>query len=87
MLGLLGAAACGSTSTPQDALAANQTLHFAVFNDFDTLDPGVSDLEVNSEIAQNVFDGPFRYDNNLKIIPDIATVVPTAANGGSVRTV
>ena len=83
VLGLLGAAACGSTSTPQGhTLAANQTLHFAVFNDFDTLDPGVSDLEVDSEIAQNVFDGPFRYDNNLKIIPDIATVVPTAANGG-----
>ncbi len=84
VLGLLSAAACGSTSSPTQghALAANQTLHFAVFNDFDTLDPGVSDLEVNSEIAQNVFDGPFRYDNNLKIIPDIATVVPTAANGG-----
>jgi oligopeptide transport system substrate-binding protein len=84
VLGLLSAAACGSTTTTNTggALASNQTLHFAVFNDFDTLDPGVSDLEVDSEIAQNVFDGPFRYDNNLKIIPDIATVVPTAANGG-----
>jgi oligopeptide transport system substrate-binding protein len=84
VLGLLSAAACGSTTTTNTggALASNQTLHFAVFNDFDTLDPGVSDLEVDSEIAQNVFDGPFRYDNNLKIIPDIATVVPTSANGG-----
>jgi oligopeptide transport system substrate-binding protein len=84
VLGLLSAAACGSTTTTNTGggLASNQTLHFAVFNDFDTLDPGVSDLEVDSEIAQNVFDGPFRYDNNLKIIPDIATVVPTAANGG-----
>jgi oligopeptide transport system substrate-binding protein len=84
VLGMLSAAACGSTTTSNTpgGLAANQTLHFAVFNDFDTLDPGVSDLEVDSEIAQNVFDGPFRYDNNLKIIPDIATVVPSAANGG-----
>lgn len=84
VLGLLSAAACGSTSTAQQQtkLAANQVLHFAVFNDFDTLDPSVSDLEVDSEIAQNVFDGPFRYDNNLQIIPDIATVVPTQANGG-----
>jgi oligopeptide transport system substrate-binding protein len=81
---MLSAAACGSatTSNTSGGLATNQTLHFAVFNDFDTLDPGVSDLEVDSEIAQNVFDGPFRYDNSLKIIPDIATVVPTAANGG-----
>ena len=84
VLGMLSAAACGSatTSNTSGGLATNQTLHFAVFNDFDTLDPGVSDLEVDSEIAQNVFDGPFRYDNSLKIIPDIATVVPTAANGG-----
>jgi len=84
VLGMLSAAACGSTTTSNTpgGLAANQTLHFAVFNDFDTLDPSVTDLEVDSEIAQNVFDGPFRYDNNLKIIPDIATVVPTAANGG-----
>jgi oligopeptide transport system substrate-binding protein len=84
VLGLLSAAACGSATTGPSSggLATNQTLHFAVFNDFDTLDPSVSDLEVDSEIAQNVFDGPFRYDNNLKIIPDIATVVPTAGNGG-----
>jgi oligopeptide transport system substrate-binding protein len=84
VLGMLSAAACGSTTPSNTAggLATNQTLHFAVFNDFDTLDPSVTDLEVDSEIAQNVFDGPFRYDNNLKIIPDIATVVPSAANNG-----
>jgi oligopeptide transport system substrate-binding protein len=60
----------------------DQTLHFAVFNDVDTLDPAVTDLEVDSEIAQNVFDGPFRYDNELNLVPDIATVVPTDSNGG-----
>jgi oligopeptide transport system substrate-binding protein len=84
VLGMLSAAACGSTTTSPTggALASNQTLHFAVFNDFDTLDPGVADLEVDTEINQNVFDGPFRYDNSLNIIPDLATVVPTTANGG-----
>jgi oligopeptide transport system substrate-binding protein len=81
VLGLLAAAACGSASSTTTP-TADQTLHFAVFNAVDTLDPAVTDLEVDSEIAQNVFDGPFRYDNELNVVPDIATVVPTDANGG-----
>ncbi len=85
VLGLLTAAACGSTSTTTSssgALAASQTLKFPVFQDPGTWDPGEMDAEVDSELMQNVFDNLWRFDDKLNIVPDIATAVPTQANGG-----
>jgi oligopeptide transport system substrate-binding protein len=85
VLGLLTAAACGSTSTSTSssgALASSQTLHFPVFQDPGTWDPGEMDAEVDTELMQNVFDNLWRFDDKLNIVPDIATVVPTQANGG-----
>src|SRR6202162_5887246 len=83
---LLTAAACGSATTPSTSssgtLASNQTLHFPVFQDPGTWDPGEMDAQVDSELMQNVFDNLWRFDNNLNIVPDIATAVPTQANGG-----
>ncbi|HEY8740701.1 MAG TPA: peptide ABC transporter substrate-binding protein [Candidatus Dormibacteraeota bacterium] len=83
VVGLMGLAACGNggggTST---ALASDQTLKFPVFGDFGTLDPAELSAEVDSEIAQNVFNGPFKFDNDLNIQPDLATEVPTTSNGG-----
>jgi oligopeptide transport system substrate-binding protein len=83
VVGLLGLAACGSGSSGSStALASDQTLKFPVFGDFGTLDPGQLDAEVDSEIAQNVFNGPFKFDKDLNIQPDLATEVPTKTNGG-----
>jgi len=85
MLGLLTAAACGSTSsTPSSsgALAANQTLHFPVFQDPGTWDPGEMDAEVDTELMQNVFDNLWLFNDKLNIVPDVSSVVPTQANGG-----
>jgi oligopeptide transport system substrate-binding protein len=85
VLGLLTAAACGSTTstnTGTGTLAANQTLHFPVFQDPGTWDPGEMDAEVDTELMQNVFDNLWRFDDKLNIVPDIATAVPTQANGG-----
>ncbi len=84
MLGLLTAAACGSTSTTSTSgtLAASQVLHFPVFQDPGTWDPGEMDAEVDTELMQNVFDNLWRFDDKLNIVPDIATAVPTQANGG-----
>jgi len=76
-------AACGGTSGGQSQnLASDQTLKFPMFGDYGTLDPAQLDAEVDSEIAQNIFNGPWRFDNNLNIVPDIATEVPTEANKG-----
>ncbi len=84
VVGLLAAAACGSTSNTSTSgtLAASQTLHFPVFQDPGTWDPGEMDAEVDTELMQNVFDNLWRFDSKLNIEPDIATTVPTATNGG-----
>ena len=75
--------ACGGSSGGQTtSLASDQTMKFPIFGEFGTLDPGQLDAEVDSEIAQNIFNGPLRFDNSLNIVPDIATDVPTASNGG-----
>jgi oligopeptide transport system substrate-binding protein len=85
VLGLLTAAACGSTSstnTGTGTLASSQVLHFPVFQDPGTWDPGESDIETDSELMQNVFDNLWRFDDKLNIVPALATAVPTQANGG-----
>jgi oligopeptide transport system substrate-binding protein len=85
VLGLLTAAACGSTSTTNTGtgtLAASQVLRFPVFQDPGTWDPGFMDAEVDTELMQNVFDNLWRFDDKLNTVPDLATAVPTQANGG-----
>jgi oligopeptide transport system substrate-binding protein len=85
VVGLLGlvAAACGSSSTPgSGANAASQVLKFPTYQNPGTWDPGEADAEVDTEIMQNVFDNLWRFDNKLNIVPDIATTVPSQANGG-----
>jgi oligopeptide transport system substrate-binding protein len=85
ILSLAVVAACGSggsSSSPGGALASKQVLKFPVYQSPGTWDPGESDAEVDSEIAQNVFDNLFRFDDHLNVIPDIASTVPTSANGG-----
>jgi oligopeptide transport system substrate-binding protein len=75
-------AACGNAaSTSSSGLAASQVLKFPVYQSPGTWDPGESDAEVDSEIAQNVFDNLWRFDDKLNVIPDIASAVPTQANG------
>jgi oligopeptide transport system substrate-binding protein len=74
-------AACGGTSTG-GGLASSQVLKFPVYQSPGSWDPGTSNAEVDSEIMQNVFDNLWRFDDNLNIVPDIATTVPTQANGG-----
>jgi len=83
LAGLVTVAACGSGTTgTSTGLASSQVLHFPVLQDPKTWDPGRIDAEVDSEIVQNVFDNLWRFDNNLNLVPDIASQVPTVANGG-----
>ena len=64
------------------SLAAEQTLKFPLLHDFGSLDPGVSDAETDMEIQQNMFDNLVRFDNNLNLVPDLATAVPQPAADG-----
>ena len=75
--------ACGgSSSTAGTALAADQTLKFPILGDFGTLDPSQLNAESDSEIAQNIFNGLVKFDNNLNIVPDIASAMPTVSADG-----
>jgi oligopeptide transport system substrate-binding protein len=75
-------AACGSTTTGGGGLASDQTLKFPIIGDFGTLDPGQLNAETDSEVAQNVFNGLLKFDNNLNIVPDIAQSLPTVSSDG-----
>jgi oligopeptide transport system substrate-binding protein len=79
----LALTACGGSGGNQSSnLASDQTLNFPILGDFGTLDPGVADAETDSEIQQNMFDGLLKFDQNLNIVPDIATDVPQATDNG-----
>jgi oligopeptide transport system substrate-binding protein len=78
----LALAACGTSSSQGTNLASDQTLKFPILGDFGTLDPGELDAETDSEIAQNVFNGLVKFDNNLNIVPDIAQSMPTVSSDG-----
>ena len=67
------AAACASSTPSSGGLASSQVLKFPVYQNPGTFDPAQADAEVDTEIMQNVFDNLWRFDNNLNIVPDIAT--------------
>jgi len=69
----------GNNST---SLASNQTLSFPILSDFGTLDPAIADAETDTEISQNMFDGLVKFDENLNIVPDLATAVPSPDSTG-----
>src|ERR1700675_3124786 len=69
----------GNTGT---SLASNQTLSFPILSDFGTLDPAIADAETDTEISQNMFDGLVKFDENLNIVADLATAVPSASADG-----
>ena len=70
--------ACGGGNQQSQNLASDQTLNFPILGDFGTLDPATADAETDSEIQQNIFDGLVKFDENLNIVPDLATAVPQA---------
>ncbi len=78
VLGACGGGGGNSSTT----LASDQTLTFPILADFGTLDPGMADAETDAEISQNMFDGLVKFDENLNIVPDLATAVPTPSADG-----
>jgi oligopeptide transport system substrate-binding protein len=77
--GLLTVAACGQQGGGNQSqnLASDQTLKFAIGDDFGTLDPAQLNSETDSEVAQNVFNGLLKFDKDLNLVPDIASAMPT----------
>src|SRR5882762_2000038 len=70
-------AACGSsTTTSSETLAADQTIRFPINDDIGTFDPAHQSALVDFDFAQNIFQGPVKFDNAGKIVPDLLTKMP-----------
>ncbi len=82
----LVATACGSSNTTSSsggaALAATQQFRFPIIDDIKTLDPGHVSDAVSIAPVQNVFGGLYRFDDNLKEVPYIATGMPDISSDG-----
>ncbi len=84
--GCMVLADCGNNPTTSTNLAADQTLKFPILDDFGTLDPAIADAETDQEIQQNMFNGMTKFDNNLNVVPDIASKMPDVTADGMTYT-
>lgn len=78
-------AACGTASNNNNSgqqLASDQTLKFPILDDFGTLDPGIADAETDTEISQNIFDGLYKFDMGMNVVPDLAVGQPQVSPDG-----
>jgi oligopeptide transport system substrate-binding protein len=75
-------AACGGSSAANTGLAADQTLRFPSDSAIGTLDPAQINAETDVELYQNLFDGLLKFDDTLKVVPDIATKLPDISPDG-----
>jgi oligopeptide transport system substrate-binding protein len=85
VLPALVATACGSgggSSPSSQALSPNQVFRFPIIDDIKTLDPGHVSDAVSIEPVRNMFDGLYKFDDNLKEVPDIATGQPDISSDG-----
>jgi len=82
------ALACGGNTGGGggETLASDQTLTFPIENDVATLDPAHVQSAVDVTFTQEVFSGLYKFDNNLKEIPDIATGMPDVSSDGKTYT-
>ncbi len=78
------AAACGGGggTTTTETLAADQTLSFPLVDDVGILDPGKMSAGVDIDIFRNVFSGLYKFTDDLKQVPDIASGPPTISSDG-----
>ncbi|MDQ6824158.1 MAG: peptide ABC transporter substrate-binding protein [Candidatus Eremiobacteraeota bacterium] len=93
----LGLPACTQVSTSNDSSARNgvQSLRnnstqpgivrYALGSDINTLNPIITTLAVEQNVAGAIFDGLVEINDQQRLIPDLATVVPTLRNGGISR--
>jgi oligopeptide transport system substrate-binding protein len=73
-----------STSSPPPAekLAADQTLSFPVLQDVSDLDPALISVPADVDIMRNVFSGLYRFDAQLREVPDLAAGQPSLSADG-----
>src|SRR5438309_7241624 len=68
----------GTAPIPQP-LATDQTLSFPIAQDVSDFDPAQISSAADVDILRNVFSGLYRFDQQLREIPDLATGQPTVS--------
>ncbi len=88
-IGLLAMAlvACGGgdneTAATEDAAPSDQQeLRVRLNSEPRTLDPHRSNLAVEASVNKSLFSGLFTYDEDLNVVANLASEVPTVDNGG-----
>ncbi|MDP9247022.1 MAG: peptide ABC transporter substrate-binding protein, partial [Candidatus Dormibacteraeota bacterium] len=84
--GMLALACGGDNGAGGETMAADQTLTFPIQDDVETLDPGHVSSSVDITFAQEIFSGLYRFDNNLRVIPEIASGAPDVSSDGKTYT-
>ncbi len=78
--------ACTRVSTSGHPASSTSTIHgvvrYAISNDLNTLNPVLGGLAYENAIEEAIFSGLVKLDDQERIIPDLATEVPSPANGG-----
>jgi oligopeptide transport system substrate-binding protein len=75
-------AACGGNNSTSETLATDQTLSFPMVDDVGDLDPAHMSAAVDIDIFRNVFSGLYKFTDDLKEVPDIASGPPTISADG-----
>ncbi|MCH8025553.1 MAG: peptide ABC transporter substrate-binding protein [Chloroflexi bacterium] len=80
----IATAACSSGDSGEvtGELAANQEFRLRIAGDPSTFDPQLASFSEEISIAKQIFRGLFTYDEELNVVPSVATQVPTNENGG-----
>ena len=60
-------------------------MRYAIASDINTLNPVTTTLAVEQDIDEAIFNGLVELDDQQRVIPDLATEVPTLRNGGISR--
>lgn len=75
-------AAAPATAATRHAWTKPGVLRIGVVRDVDSLNPLLSGQAGVTDLSQFLFSGLIRYDDRGEAIPDIATAIPSRANGG-----
>jgi oligopeptide transport system substrate-binding protein len=79
---LIGACTQRGNTTPAEVLAADQTLSFPIAQDLADLDPALISSPADVDILRNVFSGLYRFDHQLREVPDLAVGQPSVSPDG-----
>ncbi len=71
-----------SPSQRAEPLAADQTLSFPIAQDLADLDPALISTTADVDILRNVFSGLYKFDGQLREVPDLAIGQPQVSTDG-----